>query len=160
LLLAIVRRMADLHTEAVRLLREQTPEKVTWADVVSLYGALVQRIGSSQRSLFVALFELHLEAVRRPAVRAALGEMTLASADSAVRLHEAAGVRLGLRGGGLLEAGLLGLAMSMLSLPDDVVRALGFDAAEVMGRMVLSIAAQAGERGAVAGVGAVSGRAG
>lgn len=152
LLLAIATRMADQHQEAVRRLREQTPANVTWADVVALYAAMLRRTGSSQRSPFLALFELHLEAVRRPAVRAALGEMTLASVDSAVGLHAAAGVRLGRLGGGLLEAGLLGMALSLLSLPESVVSTIGFDEAEVLGRSLLSLGA-GGERGAASAVG-------
>jgi DNA-binding transcriptional regulator YbjK len=154
LLVAIATRMVDQHRDAVRRLREQTPANVTWAEVVALYAAMLRRIGSSQRSLFLALFELHLEAVRRPAVRAALGEMTLASVDSAVGLHAAAGVRLGRLGGGLLEAGLLGLALSLISLPESVVTTIGFDEIEVLGRSLLSLGV-VGELGVASGVGAV-----
>lgn len=139
LLVAVAIRMADQHREAVRRLREQTPEEVAWADVVTLYVAMLRRIGSGERSMFLALFELHLEAVRRPAVRAALGDMTLASVDSTVGLHAAAGVRMGRLGGGLLEAGLLGMALSLLSLPENVVRTIGFDEVEVLGRSLLSL---------------------
>lgn len=159
LLLAVARRMTDQHREAVLRLREQTPEDVTWADVVALYVAMLRRIGSGGRSMFLALFELHLEAVRRPAVRAALGEMTLSSVDSAVGLHAAAGVRLGRLGGGLLEAGLLGMALSLLSLPDSVVSTIGFDETEVLARSLLSLGV-VGELGAAPAVGAVHGYAG
>jgi DNA-binding transcriptional regulator YbjK len=140
LFLAITRRMADQHAEAVRRLGEQTPEAVTWTDVVGLYVAMLRRTGSNECSLLLALLELHLEAVRCPAVRSALGEMTLANVDSAVHLHAAAGVRIDRRGGGLLGAGLLGLAMSMLSLPADVVRMIGFDEADTLSRSLLSAA--------------------
>src|SRR5437016_9033188 len=73
LFLAVATRMADLHAEAVRRLRDDTPDGITRSDVVALYVAMLRRTGSSGRSQFLALFELHLEAVRRPAVRAALG---------------------------------------------------------------------------------------
>jgi DNA-binding transcriptional regulator YbjK len=140
LFLAIAGRMADQHAEAVRQLREQTPDGVTHADVIALYVAVLRRMGAGGRSQFLALFELHLEAVRSPEVRAALGEMTLANVDSAVHVHAAAGVRMDRRGGALLDAGLLGLAMTTLSLPEDVVRAIGFDAPETVGRSLLSAA--------------------
>jgi DNA-binding transcriptional regulator YbjK len=147
LFVAIARRMADQHLEAVRLLREQTPEGVTREDVTALYVAMLRRMGAIGRSRFLALFELHLEAVRRPEVRTALGEMTLANVDSAVELHAAVGLRMDRRGGGLLDAGLLGVAMSALSLPDDVVHTIGFDDPDVLGRSLLSAAIDEGETG-------------
>lgn len=149
LFLAVARRMADQHTEAMRALREQMPDDITRDDVAVLYAAMLQRMASTGRSQFLALFELHLEGVRRPEVRVALGEMKLANVDSAVRLHEAVREPVDRRGGGLLDAGILGVAMSMLSLPDEVVREIGFDDPEVLVRSLLS-GAVTGASGAVA----------
>lgn len=152
LFVAVARRMSDQHVAAVRELREQVPEGVTREDVVALYAAMLERMSSSARTQFLAMFELYLEGVRRPEVREALGEMTLANADLAVHLHGAVGEPMAERGGGLLDAGMLGVAMSMLSLPDHVVRAIGFDDPDALSRSLLS-AAVAGQAtgGAVRG---------
>lgn len=138
--LAVARRIADQHTAAVRGLQEQMPDWVTRDDLALLYAAMLDRMASTARTQFLALFELHLEAVRRPEVRSALAEVALANVDSAVHLHEAVGQRMDRRGAGLLDAGLLGLAMSMLSLPEDVVRRIGLDAPEPLSRSLLSAA--------------------
>lgn len=127
LFVAVARRMTDLHTAAVRQLHEQTPDGVTRDDLASLYAATLARMASQARSQFLALLELHLEGVRSPDVRAALGQMALANVDSAVHLHARAGTPLDRQGAGMLDAGLVGAAVSMLSLPDDVVRAIGLD---------------------------------
>jgi DNA-binding transcriptional regulator YbjK len=157
LFLAVARRMADQHTAAVHALREQMPDGVTREDITVLYAAMLRRMASTARSQFLALFELHLEGVRRPEVRAALGEMTLATVDSAVHLHAAVGDRMDRRGGGLLDAGLLGVAMSMLSLPEEVVRKIGFDDPEMLSRSLLSVAAVEQEPGIGPAVDAVRG---
>lgn len=141
LFVAVARRMADQHTEAVTRLREQMPEGVTRDDIAVLYAAMLQRMISTGRSQVLALVELHLEAVRRPEVRDALGEMALANADSAVHLHAAVGESMERSGGGMLDAGLLGMAMSILSLPEDVVRRIGFADPEPLARSLLSGAA-------------------
>lgn len=140
LFVAVARRMSDQHVAAVRELRDQVPEGVTREDVVALYAAMLERMSSSARTQFLAMFELYLEGVRRPEVREALGEMTLAKADLAVHLHGAVGEPMVERGGGLLDAGMLGVAMSMLSLPDHVVRTIGFDDPDALSRSLLSAA--------------------
>jgi hypothetical protein len=66
---------------------------------------------------------------------------------------------MGRLGGGLLEAGLLGMALSLLSLPENVVRTIGFDEVEVLGRSLLSLGV-VGELGAAPAVGVVHGCAG
>ncbi|MCX2734107.1 TetR/AcrR family transcriptional regulator [Saccharopolyspora sp. NFXS83] len=143
LYVAVARRMADQHTAAMRRLREGMPDGVSAADVRTLYVAMLHRMSTSARSQFLALFELQLEGVRNAQVRAALGEMTLAGVDSAVTLHAAVGEPISARGGGLLEAGMMGVAMSMLSLPDDVVGRIGFGDPESLGRSLLGMAAEA-----------------
>lgn len=137
---AIAQRMSDQHTAAMHRLREQMPDGVGQADVQALYLAMLRRMATTARSQFLALFELHLEAVRNPQVRASLGEIALAGVDSAVHLHAAVGEPISARGGGLLEAGMMGVAMSMLSLPDDVVGRIGFDDPDPLGRSLLGMA--------------------
>jgi len=143
LLAAVARQLADQHTAAMHRLREQMPDGLGQADVQALYLAMLRRMVTSARSQFLALFELHLEAVRNPQVRTAIGEVALAGADSAVQLHAAVGEPISARGGGLLEAGMLGVAMSMLSLPEDVVGRIGFDDPDPLGRSLLGMAAAA-----------------
>ncbi len=137
---AVARRMSDQHTSAVRELREQTPAGITMEDVAALYAAMLRRAGTSARTQFLALFELHLEGVRRPEVRAALGEMALANAESAVHVHAVAGAHIERRGAGLLDASLMGVAMSLLSLPDEVLRQVGFDDAAELSPALLAVA--------------------
>ncbi|MCA1187684.1 MULTISPECIES: TetR/AcrR family transcriptional regulator [unclassified Saccharopolyspora] len=143
LYVAIARRMADQQTAAMRRLRENMPEGVSADDVRALYLAMLRRMAGAARSQFLALFELQLEGVRNPQVRSALGEMTLAGVDSAVTLHAAVGEPISARGGGLLEAGMMGVAMSMLSLPDDVVGRIGFGDPDELGRSLLGMAVDA-----------------
>ncbi len=143
LFVAIGRRVAEQQTAAMRRLREQLPDGVAQSDVTALYLAMLRRMVTTARSQFLALFELHLEGVRNPQVSAALGEITLAGVDSAVHLHAAVGEPIPARGAGLLDAGMLGVAMSMLSLPDDVVGRIGFDDPAALGRSLLDMAADA-----------------
>ncbi|GAB3293249.1 TetR/AcrR family transcriptional regulator [Parasphingorhabdus pacifica] len=140
LFVAVARRMSDQHIAAVGELRDQIPENVTSEHIVALYAAMLDRMASSARTQFLAMFELYLEGVRRPEVREALGEMTLANADLAVHLHGAVGKQVGARDAGLLDAGVLGVAMSMLSLPGHVARSIGFDDPEELSRALLASA--------------------
>ncbi|MEV6234583.1 TetR/AcrR family transcriptional regulator [Saccharopolyspora shandongensis] len=138
--LAVARYLAAEHTEALRSLRSQVPADVTGEDIAALYAAMLRRMSTSARSQFLALFELHLEAVRNPEVREALGDITEANVDTAVQLQTAVGRRMSRRGAGLLDAGMLGVALSMLSLPDDLVEELGFDDPDGLARALLSLA--------------------
>ncbi|GAA2807536.1 TetR/AcrR family transcriptional regulator [Saccharopolyspora taberi] len=142
LLVAAARHIAEEHTAALRALRDQMPAEVTRADIAKLYATMLRRMVTEARSRFLALFELHLEGVRRPEVRAALGEIGLANVDTAVHLHAAVGERISRRGGGLLEAGLLGVALSMLSMPDDVVHEIGFNDPDPLAAALLSMTAE------------------
>lgn len=146
LFVAVARRMSDQHIAAVGELRDQIPENVTREHIVALYATMLDRMTTGARTQFLALFELYLEGVRRPEVREALGEMTLANVDLVAHLHSSVGMSVTDRGGGLLDAGMLGVAMSMLSLPEDVVRSIGFDDSEALSRSLLS-AAVAGRAG-------------
>ncbi|GAA4868828.1 TetR/AcrR family transcriptional regulator [Saccharopolyspora cebuensis] len=136
---AIARQMSERHVASLRELAEHAPAELTPDDVAALYAAMLRRMTTSARAHFLALFELHLEAVRDAEVRAALGEIARANADTAVRLHGAVGRRMSRRGAGLLDAGLLGAALSVLSLPPEVVADSGFDDPEVLARALLSL---------------------
>lgn len=149
LFVAVARRMSDQHIAAVGELRDQVPENVTREHLVALYATMLERMTSSARTQFLAMFELYLEGVRRPEVREFLGEMTLANADLAVHLHGAVGVPVDNRTGGLLDAGVLGAVMSMLSLPDHVVQSIGFDDPEALSRALLSAAVTGRTNGGV-----------
>ncbi|MGP4015696.1 TetR/AcrR family transcriptional regulator [Saccharopolyspora sp. 5N708] len=139
LFLAVARYLAAQHIAALHGLRSQIPADVTGEDIAAVYAAILRRMATNARSQFLALFELHLEAVRNPDVRAALGDITGANVDTAVELHAAVGRRMSRRGAGLLDAGMLGVALSMLSLPDDLVEELGFDDADGLARALLSL---------------------
>ena len=141
LLVAAARHIAREHTAALRELRDQMPAEVTKADIATLYATMLRRMVTDARSQFLALFELHLEGVRRPEVRAALGEIGLANVDTSVHLHAAVGDRISRRGAGLLEASMLGVALSMLSLPDEVVGEIGFGDADPLATALLSMSA-------------------
>lgn len=138
---AVAHRVSRQHVQAMDLVREQAPEGLAVEHVASWYAAMLRRTGSAGRAHFLALFELHLEAVRRPEIRDALGEMVLANAASARYLHDTVGVELSRRGAGLLDAGMLGAAMSMLSLPESVLDEIGFDDADAVSAALLDAAA-------------------
>ncbi|QUH01710.1 TetR/AcrR family transcriptional regulator [Saccharopolyspora erythraea] len=144
LFIAVARHIAAEHTSALRELRERMPEGLNKNDIATLYATMLRRMVTDARSRFLALFELHLEGVRRPEVRSALGEIALANVDTTVHLHAAVGERISRRGGALLEAGMLGVALTMLSQPDDVVRQTGFDDAEALARALLSMTTTSG----------------
>ncbi|APU14592.1 MULTISPECIES: TetR/AcrR family transcriptional regulator [Actinoalloteichus] len=124
---AIAAHMSEQHRAAVRALHEQRPEVVTAEDVDHLYRAMLVRSTLDGRAQFLALVELYLEAVRRPSIRAALGEMVTANIDSAVALHREAGRTLRHEEAGRLDAYFLGLAVSLLALPGDVLHRGGLD---------------------------------
>ncbi|RRO18095.1 TetR family transcriptional regulator [Saccharopolyspora rhizosphaerae] len=138
---AIAHHLAERHVAALEALCENVPDDIGAEDVTALYAAMLGRMSGSARSHFLALFELHLEGVRNPEVRALLGEISRASVDTAVQLHAAVGRPMGRRGAGLLDAGMLGVALSALSLPADLVDDLGLDDTRGLTRALLSLGA-------------------
>ncbi|GDY28522.1 TetR/AcrR family transcriptional regulator [Gandjariella thermophila] len=140
LLEAAAGRMADQHRAAVRRLRETTPKTVAAEDVAALYPALLRRAVETDPTQILAMFELYLEAVRRPGVRAALGEMAAANARAAAELHRSAGLPTGERDAGLLDAYFLGAAISMLALPTEARRLVGLEDPESVGRELFAAA--------------------
>ncbi|MBW4722112.1 TetR/AcrR family transcriptional regulator [Saccharothrix obliqua] len=133
LLTAAAERMTALHGEAVARLAATTPADVSPGDVAELYPALLRRAVADDPTRFLAMVELYLEAVRRPAVRAALGRMVVSNAEAGARLHHAAGLASTARDAGLLDAYFLGVAVSLLALPDEALRATGLDDPHALG---------------------------
>ncbi|MFD0202364.1 MULTISPECIES: TetR/AcrR family transcriptional regulator [Saccharothrix] len=127
LLGAAAARMTALHAAAVRRLRETTPEGISPAEVAKLYPALLRRAVVEDPTQLLAMVELYLEAVRRPGVRAALGRMAVSNAEAGAGLHAAAGLSSTARDAGLLDAYFLGVAVSLLALPEAALRAVGLD---------------------------------
>jgi DNA-binding transcriptional regulator YbjK len=141
LLAAAAQRMAEQHRAAVERLRETTPRGVTPAQLRMLYPALIRRAVQGDPTQVLAMFELYLEAVRRPELRAALGEMVAANAASAVELHRAAGVRSDRRDAALLDATLLGVMVSQLALPAETLAEVGLDDADGLGAQLFDATA-------------------
>ncbi|WP_367128205.1 TetR/AcrR family transcriptional regulator [Saccharothrix sp. HUAS TT1] len=127
LLGAAADRMTSSHAAAVRRLRETTPEGVSPQDVARLYPALLRRAVLEDPTQLLAMVELYLEAVRRPGVREALGRMAVSNAEAGAGLHAAAGLAGEVRGAGLLDAYFLGVAVSLLALPEEALREVGLD---------------------------------
>ncbi|CCH31558.1 TetR/AcrR family transcriptional regulator [Actinosynnema sp. NPDC047251] len=127
LLRAAAGRMTDLHAEAVARLAATTPEDISPAEVAELYPALLRRAVADDPTQLLAMVELYLEAVRRPGVREALGRMVVANAEAGADLHRAAGLPSSARDAGLLDAYFLGVAVSLLALPGEALRATGLD---------------------------------
>ncbi|MFD9737725.1 TetR/AcrR family transcriptional regulator [Umezawaea sp. NPDC059074] len=125
LLQAAADRMTQLHVAAVRRLRDTTPANVTPTDVAELYPALLRRAVADDPTQILAMVELYLEAVRRPGVRAALSRMAVANAQAGAELHRAAGLPGTTGDAGLLDAYFLGVAISLLALPEDTLRTVG-----------------------------------
>ncbi len=133
LLEAAAERMTLLHAEAVGRLRATTPRGVTPAQVAGLYPALLRRAVDGDPTQLLAMAELYLEAVRRPGVRAALGRMAVSNARASAALHGAAGLAGSPREAGVLDAYFLGIALSLLALPGEALRAVGLDDAQALG---------------------------
>lgn len=133
LLEAVAWRMSTQHRMAVDRLRELTPEQVSSGEITALYRAMLLRAVGIGRSQFLALFELYLEGVRRPGLRGAVGEMVRANADAAMGLQRAAGRAPSAREAGLLDAFFLGLAVTMLALPQETLDAVGLDDFDTLG---------------------------
>lgn len=133
LLGAAATRMTALHAAAVRQLRETTPQGISPAQVAQLYPALLRRAVVDDPTQLLAMAELYLEAVRRPGVRAALGRMAVSNAQAGAGLHAAAGLPSTARDAGLLDAYFLGVAVSLLALPPEALRAVGLDDADAVG---------------------------
>ncbi|TWG08244.1 TetR/AcrR family transcriptional regulator [Saccharopolyspora dendranthemae] len=142
---AIAHHLAERHVAALEALCAHIPDDVCPDDVTALYAAMLRRMSGNARSQFLALFELHLEAVRNAEVRAMLGAISRASVDTAVQLHAAVGRGISRRGAGLLDAGMLGVALSSLSLPGELVDELGFDDADGITRALLTLGATCDE---------------
>lgn len=130
---------------ALRQLVSQAPSGLTSADITRLYASMLRRSADNARSQYLALFELHLEAVRNPEVRTALAEIARANADAAVELNAAVGHRMSRRGAGLLDAGMLGVALSVLTLPEDVSDELGLSDADGVAQALLAVGSTDGE---------------
>ncbi|MFE2756989.1 TetR/AcrR family transcriptional regulator [Actinosynnema sp. NPDC059335] len=133
LLGAAAARMTASHAAAVRRLRETTPEGVTPAEVARLYPALLRRAVVEDPTQLLAMVELYLEAVRRPGVREALGRMAVSNARAGAGLHATAGLASTVRDAGLLDAYFLGVALSLVALPEQALRAVGLDDPEAVG---------------------------
>jgi AcrR family transcriptional regulator len=127
LLEAAALRMAEEHRAAVERLRSTTPASVSATQLSELYPALVRRAVDGDPTQMLAMVELYLEAVRRPGVRSALGEMAVANADASAALHRVAGLGSATRDVGVLDAYLLGISLSLLALPADALRRIGLD---------------------------------
>jgi DNA-binding transcriptional regulator YbjK len=140
LLEAAAHRMADQHRAAVDRLRETTPATATAHQIRMLYPALIRRAVDGDPTQALAMFELYLEAVRRPEIRVALGEMVTANARAAVELHHAAGVSSNAAGAGLLDACLLGVMVSQLALPAEALDAIGLDDTGTIGAQLFDAA--------------------
>jgi DNA-binding transcriptional regulator YbjK len=133
LLEAVAARMSETHRAAVDRLRETTPASATPSQLRMLYPALIRRAVAGDSTQTLALFELYLEAARRPEIRAALGEMVEANARAIAELHRAAGVRSTVADAGLLDATLLGVLVSQLALSEDTLAGIGLDDVDSVG---------------------------
>jgi AcrR family transcriptional regulator len=140
LLEACAHRMTELHLAAVRRLRDTTPTDITPTEVAELYPALLRRAVAEDPTQMLAMFELYLEAVRRPGVRAALSRMVVANAEAGADLHRAAGLPSTVRDAGLLDAYFLGVAVSLLALPPDALRTVGLEDPYALGLGLFSSA--------------------
>jgi DNA-binding transcriptional regulator YbjK len=141
LLEAAATRMAEQHRAAVDRLRETTPPSATPHQLRLLYPALIRRAVQDDPTQILAMFELYLEAVRRPGIRSALGEMVTANADAVVELHAAAGLDSTPADAGTLDAYLLGVIVSQLALPADALAAIGLNDPDTVGRHVFDATA-------------------
>ena len=141
LLEAAAGRMAEEHRAAVERLHSTTPPQVSPSQLGELYPALLNRAVNGDPTQLLAMAELYLEAVRRPGVRQALGEMAIANAESAVALHQVAGLDSSTRDVGVLDAYLLGISLSLLALPPDALRRIGLDDPYSLGLGVFAAAA-------------------
>jgi DNA-binding transcriptional regulator YbjK len=130
---AAANRMAELHHAAVDRLRETTPAGATPHQLRLLYPALIRRAVHGDPTQALAMVELYLEGVRRPGVRAALGDMATANAQATAQLHHAAGVPSDTDDTGLLDACLLGVMLSQLALPADALAVTGLDDTDAVG---------------------------
>ncbi len=133
LLVAAAHRMADEHRVAVEALRATTPESVTPAQIGQLYPALLRRAIFGSSAQILAMLELYLEAVRRPPLRQVLGEMARTNAEAIAALHNTAGLPTTNQDAGVLDAYFLGVAISLLALPVEALRAVGLDDPNALG---------------------------
>lgn len=124
---AAAHRMAEHHRAAVDRLRETTPPGATPHQLRALYPALIRRTIHGDPTPTLAMLELYLEGVRRPAIRAALGAMATANAQAAADLHHAAGVASTTTDTATLDACLLGVLITQLALPAEALTATGLD---------------------------------
>jgi DNA-binding transcriptional regulator YbjK len=138
---AAAHRMAEQHRAAVDQLRDTTPTGVTPHQLRQLYPALIRRAVADPTAT-LALFELYLEAVRHPAIRAALGAMATANATSGADLHHAAGIPSDPTTSGLLDACILGVIITQLALPADTLDTIGLADTDTIGTHLFDNAVQ------------------
>jgi hypothetical protein len=124
--------MAEHHRAAVDQLRDTTPTGVTPHQLRQLYPALIRRAVDDPTQA-LAMFELYLEAVRQPAIRAALGAMAHANATAGAELHHTAGIPTDTTTAGLLDACVLGVIIAQLALPPDTLDTIGLAATDDIG---------------------------
>ena len=141
LLAAAAERMSEQHRAAVEQLRATTPATATPDQIRMLYPALIRRAVYDDPTQILAMFELYLEAVRRPAIRQALGDMVTANAEANAELHHAAGLDSTPADTGLLDACLLGTIVSQLALPTETLRATGLDDPYTVGEQLFDATA-------------------
>ena len=140
LLEAAAYRLTDQHRAAVEQLHSSTPAEVTATQISALYPALLQRTINDPTQL-LALVELYLEAVRRPGIKAALGQMAITNAESAAELQRSAGLPTEARNTGAIDAYLLGIALSLLALPEGTLDRIGLNDPQELGRAIFAATA-------------------
>ncbi len=92
LLAAAARRVFALHIAAMETADSQVRGPVDPGGLAELIGGALYYSAAHYRTRYVAIFELTLEATRRPALAEALSEMAAATLDVTIGQHRALGL--------------------------------------------------------------------
>lgn len=92
LLAAATDRVFRLHVEAMETADSQVPGPVGADGLADLIGAALYDAAARHRTRYLAIYEITLEATRRPALARALTGMTAATLDATISQHAMLGL--------------------------------------------------------------------
>jgi DNA-binding transcriptional regulator YbjK len=92
LLAAAARRVADLHLADMAAANGAAAGPVSADELAVLIGASLYHSATRHRTRYLAIYELTLEATRRPGLAQSMTELAAAALDSTLAMHRALGL--------------------------------------------------------------------
>jgi DNA-binding transcriptional regulator YbjK len=128
LLEAVAHRVVDLHLAEMEAAADTVTEVVDQPGLAALIGRSLYEAATRNRTRFLAIYELSLEATRRPALLDALSRIATATLDATVGHHRTLGLRSSPEQVQALMTLFGGALFALVSAPPESVTPVGANA--------------------------------